>query len=255
MRLAWSSLPLLIASCATLKGLTGPAGPAPKPPRIAVAEVALAGHPSAQSIARALCPQIAPAPVCMILGGAPSRAELQITFAVSLDVTNENAFALPLVEALVAFTAFPGATAQAGSNQNLGAVCLSFCDNPSGCVPAPDACTAGGPQIKTVNDFAAASAGFLVGVATGQEKLENLKVRTLAPNGTTRVTVSLMLDPQQVLGLLAKLGTDALSQVKRGQVPQFVIPWQVEGSAWVTVEHLGKIAAGFGPTQGVWEIR
>lgn len=233
------------------QALQGQGTPVPRAPRIVVAEVGLAGHPSAEIVARALCPQIAPVPVCLILGGAPSRAQLAITFAVQLDVTNENAIALPLVEALVAFTAFPGAT----GGQNLGAVCLSFCNDPATCPPAADACTAGGPEIRTVNDFAAASAGFLLAVATGQERMENLKIRTLAPNATTRVTVSLMLDPMQVVTLLARLGTDAVAQVKRGRVPEFVIPWQVEGSAWVAVERLGKIAAGFGPVQGAWRIQ
>ncbi len=243
---------LLLGSCATLQQMAGPAaGPPPKPPRIVVADVGLGGHPSAQMVARALCPRLAPAPVCMILGGAPSAADLKITFAVQLDVTNENAFPLPLVEALVAFTAFPGAQ----GSQNLGAVCLSFCPEGGQCPPRPDACTAGGPEIRTINDFAAASAGFLVGVATGQESVDNLKIRTLPANGTSRVTVALQLDPQQVLALLAQLASDAMAQVQRGQVPRFVIPYQVEGSAWVTIERFGKIAAGFGPFKGTWEIQ
>lgn len=216
-----------------------------------VVEVGLASHPGAQIVARALCPQIAPAPVCMILGGRPSAAELRIGFAVQIDVTNENAIPLPLVEALVAFTAFPGAQGA----QNLGAVCLSMCDDPNNCPPRSDACTAGGPEIRTVNDFAGAAAGFLIAVAAGQERFENLRVKTLPANGTTRVTVALELDPMQVVSLLARLGADAIEQVKRGSIPRFVIPYQVEGSAWVSVARLGKIAAGFGPFSGQWEIR
>jgi hypothetical protein len=187
----------------------------------------------------------------MILGGRPTAAELKIGFAVQIDVTNENAIPLPLVEALVAFTAFPGAT----GSQNLGALCLSFCDDPANCPPRPDACTAGGPEIRTANDFAHAAAGFLIAAAAGQASLDNLRVRTLPANGTTRVTVALELDPIQVVSLLARLGSEAVNQVKRGQVPRFVIPYQVEGSAWVTVVNLGKIAAGFGPYQGAWEIQ
>ena len=234
-----------------MQALQGAGGPPPRAPRIVVAEVSLAGHPNANVVARALCPRIAPGPVCMILGGPPSPQELAITFAVQLDVTNENAVSLPLVEALVAFTAWPGDT----GGQNLGAVCLSFCNDPASCPPVADACTAGGPEIRTVNDFAAASAGFLLAVASGQERMENLKIRMLPANGTTRVTVSLQLDPMQVVALLARLGSDTVSQVKRGRVPEFVIPWSVEGSAWVSVERFGKIAAGFGPLQGAWQIR
>jgi hypothetical protein len=250
-RLAWLAL-LSLTSCAALQQVasSGAITP-PRPPRILVVEVGLAGHPSAEIVARAICPRIAPMPVCFVLGSTPSPAQLKISFALQLDVTNENSFALPLIEALVAFTAFPGAQ----GTQNLGAVCLTFCNDPGGCPVPPDACTGGGPEIRTINDFAMATAGFLVAVAAGQERVENLKIKTLAPNGTTRVTVALELDPQQVLALLVTLGSDAIAQVKRGQVPRFVIPYQVEGSAWVTVERFGKIAAGFGPFAGQWEIR
>ena len=252
MKLGWLFL-LALTSCASLQQVMSGAGPAvaPKPPRVVVIDVGLATYPSADMVARAICPRLAPVPVCLILGAAPSAAQMKIGFAVQLDFTNENSVPLPLVEALVAFTAFPGAQ----GSQNLGAICLSFCDDPNHCPPRPDACTGGGPEIRTINDFAMASAGFLVAVAAGQERVENLRSRTLAPNATTRVTVALELDPQQVVALLATLGTDAIAQVKRGQVPRFVIPYQVEGSAWVTIERFGKIAAGFGPFTGQWEIK
>jgi len=58
-----------------------------------------------------------------------------------------------------------------------------------------------------------------------------------------------------VIALVGTLGNDAIAQVKRGQVPRFVIPYQVEGSAWVTIESFGKIAAGFGPFTGQWVIQ
>lgn len=186
----------------------------------------------------------------MALGGAPSAAELKIAFAMQLEVTNPNTIPLPLVEVLVAFTAYPGPE---GAN-NLGAVCLSFCNDAS-CPPRADACTGGGPQIRTMQDFAAASAGFLLAAAAGQVSPDDLKIRTIGPNQTTRVTVALELDPTQVVALMARFASAAIEQVKRGQVPRFDLPYAIEGSAWVTVEGFGKIAAGFGPMQGAWELR
>jgi len=249
------SLPFLIvvcvAGCAQLQSLEKSSVPPPKPPRVVIAGVTLAAHPGPEIVARALCPRVAPGPVCMILGGAPGPDALRITFSLALDVTNDNAFPLPLVEALVAFTAYP----QQQGAQNLGAVCLSFCDQGAQCPAAPDACKAGGPGIRTTNDFAMAAAGFLVAVATGQEAMTNLKVRTLAPNQTTQVIVSLQLEPMQLLGLLQQFGAAALDAVKRGSVPQFQIPYAVEGTAWVTVEHFGKIGASFGPVQGAWTLQ
>lgn len=271
MRLVRLAPLVALVACAQLQNLAGntPVKP-PDPPRIVIANVGLANHPGPEIVARALCPRVAPGLVCAAIGGTPSRAELQIGFAVQLDVTNPNPIPLPLVEALVAFTAYPGggsrgsaprgAEAQpeppsgSGAN-NLGAVCLSFCDQGANCPMAPDACTGGGPQIRTISDFKAAAAGFLVAAATGQVSSDNLKIRTIAPNQTTRVTVALELDPEQVVALIARFATAALDQVKRGSVPKFEIPYSIEGSAWVTVQSFGKIAAGFGPVQGVWVLQ
>lgn len=242
----------MVGSCAQLQNLAGQTGAkAPDAPKIVIVDVGLAHHPGPDIIARALCPRVAPGLVCAAIGGRPSSAELKIGFAVALDVTNPNAIPLPLVEALVAFTAWPG---QPGAN-NLGAVCLSFCDQGASCPARPDACTGGGPKIKTMNDFAAAAAGFLIATAAGQTSPDNLKIRTLAPNQTTRVTVGLELDPEQVVSLIARFAQSAMDDVKRAQVPRFEIPYAVEGSAWVTVESFGKIAAGFGPVNGVWQIQ
>jgi hypothetical protein len=156
----------------------------------------------------------------MILGGMPSPYELRITFALGLDVTNENAFPLPLVDALVAFTAYPQAT----GGQRLGAVCLSFCDSNGPCPAAAGACTSGGPGIRTMSDFAGAAAGFLAAVATGQEAVGNLKIRTIAAGSTAHVTVALQLEPMQILALMEQFAGVALDSVKRGQPPRFEIP-------------------------------
>lgn len=243
---------LLLVSCAQLQSIAGGGGAqAPVPPKIVIVEVGLSHHPGPDIVARALCPQVAPGLVCAALGGRPTSAELKIGFAVQLDVTNPNTIPLPLVEALVAFTAYPGPK----NSNNLGAVCVSFCESGASCPVRPDACTGGGPKIKTMNDFAAAAAGFLIATAVGQTSPDALRIKTLGANQTTRVTVGLELDPNQVVSLIAHFARSAMDDVKRGQVPHFVIPYSIEGSAWVTVQSFGKIAAGFGPVTGEWQIQ
>ncbi len=249
-RVAWLVL-LSITSCAALQQVVSSDAIRPLAPKVSIAEVSLVAHPNANIVARALCPRVAPGPVCMILGGPPTASQLMITFGVALDVANPNTIPLPLVEALVGFTAFPGAT----GTQNLGAVCLSMCEDPNVCSPRADACTTGGPEIRTVSDFAGAAAGFLLAVGTGQAGLENLRLRTIQPNATTRVVVTLALSPEQVVRLMSTFAGDAIAQVKRGAVPVFELPWQVEGTAWVNVQSFGKLAAGFGPAQGAWQFR
>lgn len=242
-----------VAGCAAALQELESAAAAPSAPRVTVAAVSLVSTPRAEAIAGALCPRVAPEAVCALLrlavgGGGP----VDFVFALALDVANDNAVPLPMVEALAAFTAFP----DAAGGQNLGAVCLSMCNDPASCPPRADACTSGGgPTVRTLRDFAAASVGFLVAVASGQASLDNLRVRTIAAHSTARVTLSLQLDPQQMLALLERLAVDAVAQLKQGQTPRFAIPYKIEGTVWVDVQGFGRIAAGFGPYAASWDIR
>ncbi len=241
----------LLTACAQLSQLenTTPGALKPNPPKLTVAEIALVHAPSADTIAKALCPQVAPQPVCMMMG-SPNQADLAFVFSVAIDVANDNSIPLPLVEALAAFTAFPGA-----SQKNLGSVCLSMCDDPNSCPQGkPDACSSGN-EVRTSRDYATAAAGFLLNVATGQDKLDNLKIKTIAAHGTTRVIIKLALNPDMMVSLLSQLASDAIAQVKRGSTPTFSIPYSLEGTVWVNVQSFGKIAAGFGPTTGTWQIK
>jgi len=247
MRALPVALVLLCSACATLNQLEKSAT-APTPPRITVAGAALVQAPSKEDLARALCPRVAPAAICGLLG-APRT--LDFVFDLQLDVANDNAVPLPIVEALAAFTAFPGGT----SSQNLGAVCLTMCNDPQSCPPRAGACATTGPSVKTMRDFAAASAGLLVAVASGQARLDDLRIKTIPAHGTARVTVELQLDPQQLVSLLATLAGDVVAEIKRGAQPAFAIPYRIEGSVWMDVQGFGKLAAPFGPYQASWEIR
>lgn len=249
MRRAWIVV-VLLGGCAQLQSaMGGGGGLKPSPPRIAVGGVVLASAPKPMDVARYLCPRVAPAPVCMVLGSA---GQLIFAFDVNLDVTNPNTIPLPVVEALVAFTAYPG---QNGSR--LGAVCLQMCEDPRACPQGqPGACgSGGGPEIRTVDDFAGAAAGFLVNVATGQAHLDNLRLRTIPAGGTVRVTFRLEVNAPQLLDLVVKFANAAMSAIERGNAPQFSIPYSLEGSVWVSVQSFGKLAAGFGPVQGQFDIR
>jgi hypothetical protein len=224
----------------------------PTPPTVAVAQVRLEHAPTNQMLAGYYCTQVAPAVVCGLIGPVPQQQDLQFVFAVDLDVTNTNAYDIPVVELLAAFTAFPDAQGQA----NLGAACLTFCDDPSNCPQnGPNACRSDQHDIRTLSDFAAATVGFLVAVAEGQESLSNLRVRTIPANGTTRATVRLRLDPNTVLSLLRTMSQDAITTIQSGRQPQFSIPYQFEGTVWINVEHFGRFAARIPPYRGTWNLQ
>ena len=54
--------------------------------------------------------------------------------------------------------------------------------------------------------------------------------------------------------LIRELAKGELERVKKGQMPELVIPYEIEGTAWVAVESLGRLATGFGPAAGQWRL-
>jgi hypothetical protein len=245
---------IALGSCDLLKAVRETPGAIkqPDPPRVTVAGVTLIAAPTNEQLTGYYCAQVANRTVCNFMGAeVPSQDQLKFVFDVNLDVQNPNAVPIPMVEALAAFTAFPDAQGQ----QNLGALCLSMCDDPASCPQnAADACNTQAPQIRTMQDFATAAAGFLFATATGQASFDNLKIKTIPANGTSRVTFRLELRPDSVLSLIKTVATDAIDQVKGGKVPTFSIPFQVEGTVWIQVEGFGRIAAPFPVFKHTWNL-
>ncbi len=247
----------LIVGCAGFKfpiqngGGGGQAALRPDPPNISVANVTLAESPDNRQLAAYFCSQHAPIPmICNAIGPVPGVNDLKFAFDLELDVQNPNQIALPLVQALVAFTAYPGE-----GEQNLGALCTSFCEDPSNCAQdAADACQSDEPEINDMQSFATAAAGFLIRAATGQVNMEDLRVKTVAPGETIRVVIRLQVNPLQMVNLIQRTGQDTIEQAKRGRTPSFTIPYSIEGSAWVSVQNFGRIAVNFGPMTGEWDL-
>ncbi|MBL8680701.1 MAG: hypothetical protein JNK05_16095 [Myxococcales bacterium] len=223
---------------------------APEPPRVRVEQVRLTRAPRNEHIAMYFCTRVAPPIVCSIFGPIPTREDLQFQFTTDLDFENPNQIPLPLVEVLAGFTIFPEVTGE----QNLGAVCLNLCEDPASCPPAQNACRSDQRDIRTIDDFARATVNFLVGVATGQQRFENLRIRTLAPGAHTRTQVHLQLDPDAVLRVIEHVGNNAVQQAQRGQQVRFDIPYRFEGTVWLRVENFGRFAASVPPFTGTWQL-
>lgn len=244
----------LLGGCKAGADLLGGGGTLPikpNPPNIEVSAVNLVSHPSNEDLAFYACPQIAGKLVCRLLGRAPSVDQLKFVFDLTLNVENNNSVPLPGVEALVAFTAFPAEARQA----KVGAVCVALCPEGEACgAPPQDGCTGGDQGLKTKADYANAAVGFLVASATGQTSVSELKVRMIPANTNIDVRVRLELSPQQMAKLIVQLSDDAMSKVKRGKVPTFAIPYEIEGTFWVNVQNFGKIAADFGPYRQAWQL-
>jgi len=242
--LAW------LSGCASL-GFTGavPAGTNgsdPVPPEVRVAEVRLADAPTNGELAAYYCAQIAPAFVCRVFGPVRRAEEMRFVFDVALEIENRNAVPLPVVSALFAFTAYPDE-----DERSLGTACVQLCGE---CEPDADACRSETPEIRDVDDFANAATGFLIDVARGERRFEDLRVRTVPAGDRIRLVTQLELDAEQTVALVRRMARETVEQVRRGEEATFAIPYRLEGSVWVEVESFGRFAATFPPHDGEWEL-
>ena len=221
------------------------------PPGVSIVQVRLAEMPSNKELASYYCAQYLGPLVCRAFGPVPSISDMHFAFDVELEFRNRNPVPLPIVQSLFAFTAFP----EASTVSNLGAVCLSFCEDPDHCEQDADACISDDPEIRDAKDFANAAADFLFSVALGEREFSDLRVRTIPPNDQTRMVVRLGIDPVQMVDLIAKLAKDDIDRIRQGKLPELAIPYRIEGTAWVSVESFGRLATGFGPVNGQWRLR
>lgn len=248
-----------LASCpaAGIPGLGLPgAGLGPRPvPQVSVSQVTLETQPTNKMLASFYCAQTLSGMAaigCRVFGSVPSKADLRFTFKVELEAKNPASIPMPVVSAMIAFAAYPDA---AGA-QNLGAVCVSMCEDPNNCPQVADACASDEPQIRGMRDFANAAAGFLVNAAlTGGASVDTLRLPMVPAGGSLKFVAGLTLDIDQMLALLTRLGGDIVGDVKSGRTPAFTIPWSVEGSIWVRFEGFGRIGAGFPRQTGAWALR
>lgn len=238
-----------LSSCSAL-GLSGGRIPDVKPPNVRVSAVRVSELPTAQALASYYCAQYLGPLVCRVFGPVPRISDIDFAFDVELELANSSKVPLPLVQTLFAFTAFPEET----GSQNLGAVCMTFCEDPSNCRQDADACISDEPEIRDMRDFANAATGFLIATALGERKLSDLRVRTVPPNERLKMVVRLGLDPTQMVGLIRQYARGEIDRIREGRIPELRIPYEIEGTTWVAVESLGRLASSFGPTTGEWQL-
>ena len=255
-RLLLVPLAFACASCNLLQVASwGQRSPLFTTPTIDVGQPALTSSPSIDAVARWYCPDLIGSggelACSALLGPSPSDTELTFVFSTPLDVGNPNAFPLPALEALVALTLFPE-----GTDRTLGAACLSFCGTDDAtCASLPDAgtCASSEPDLRSIDDFAAAALHVLVGVATGDAPA--LSVPTIEADGSRRLTLALSVDAGTLLELLAGEAADRWQAYVAGEAVSLSIPYQLDGTLWFVVEGLGRVGFPFGPVSGEWKIQ
>ncbi len=237
-------------------GLTGCVDPRVQPPSVTYQGATLVQSPSQEMLAAYYCPQVVPgaALLCLPFGAPPPASAMVVAFDLALRVQNPNHFPIPVAEALTAVTLFPGEGSQA-----LGASCVVFCspDDPT-CTgqPGPDSCTSRSGDIRSITDFAGASADLLFasGVSLAQGQAPSFRMPQIAQDGDAVIEARFAFGPGPLLTTLQNLGSQAVNQLLGGAVPTFTIPYRIEGTIWLDVGSLGRVAVPFGPVDGTWTI-
>jgi hypothetical protein len=249
------------AACIPLHDLgAGGVGPGIKPPAVTFAGATLAGAPTPQLLAAYYCPELVSVPLggatllCQSLfGPRPPLSAMAVVFDARFRITNPNEMPLPLASLLVGVTLFPAA-----GNQRTGAACLRLCPGgPGTCATDdPGACQASSRDIRSLSDFAAATAGLVIaeGLAAAAGQPPSFTAPTVSAAAELEVSARFTLAPAQLVGVLRQLAEQSTGDLRAGRAPRFAVPYQLEGTIWFDAGSLGRVAIPWGPASGVWTL-
>ncbi len=252
---------VLSASLAFAAALTGCVGPETQLPTVTYQGAALAQAPSQDMMAAYYCPRVVPDPfglttaACTLsFGAAPPPSEMVVAFNLQFNVHNPNHFPIPVAEMLTAVTLFPGQ-----SSQPLGTSCVVFCSpGDQGCTgqPGPDSCKAKAGDIRSLEDFTNATANLIVasGVSLLEGQAPSFEMPEVVQDGEAAIEARFAFGADPMLQALEQLASQSVNQLAAGKEPTFTIPYRIEGTLWLDVGSLGRVAVGFGPMDGTWII-
>jgi hypothetical protein len=261
--LALVVLSLPAGSCAQLglPPLGGPAAVPISPPTVTFSGATLARSPRARDLAAHYCPELVSAPfgaaplLCKeAFGPPPPLTALVVSFDLHFHVANPNQVPLPFASALVATTLFP-----ATSSERLGAACVTLCADGASCngVPPPGACEASSRDVRSLADFVDKSLPQLLianGVALANGQPVSFGVPPVVASSQADVTVRYSFGPEQLVAVMHDLASQSVSELKAGHLPTFTIPYRLEGTIWFDAGSIGRLAVGWGPTQGTFTL-
>jgi len=254
-----------LSDCALLANLPdlqsgGNAVAALKPPGITYLGADLVQSPSQTTLAAYYCPEVANLPfgtsaaVCQgFFGRRPTLAQMTFAFDLKFRVSNPNNVPIPLASILTASTVFPQATSTA-----LGAVCTQLCpEGQPGCgANDPNACQASTRDIRSLSDFQGAAVNFLIaqGLAMAVGQRPTFVAPKVSAAANLDVVVRFSFGPEPFVAVVKQLAVQSTEQLKQGRMPNFQIPFKLEGTVFFDAGSLGRIAVGYGPVAGTWQV-
>jgi len=229
-----------------------------KAPEAALNRVDLLEAPSANKLARWGCHQYLGSSVCNAVGiDKPKKSNMRFSIDAVFDLDNPNQnIAIPLVEMLLGMTVYPEE-----AEENLGAVCVSFCDpDEATCTPDADAEAAcdlsQATQIDTVSDVVpSVDEMFEIAeeVADGDTSSNN-EFRYIPKGGSTEAHIQIDLNIDSMLVVLERAVEDAANDIFDGRNVRVKVPHESEGNVFFNVPKAGRYAVGFGPFEDQWDL-
>jgi hypothetical protein len=221
-------------------------------------EVDLIDAPTARQAVAWSCYEWLNSATCAVAGfnRRPSKAEMRFAFDLVFSLTNENEdIPIPLVELLLGITVI--------EDNNLGSVCISFCDpeseDCSATANAEGACTVDDDttDVKEPEDLIPSVDDLLDlahDVIAGDSGEENDAFRIVPPGETVESHITFELQPETVWGLMEDVLLDAAEDWLAGRAVRLEIPYTAEGTVFFDVPSLGEYALGFGPYEDSFPI-
>lgn len=229
-----------------------------KAPDALLDRIDLLESPSANKLARWGCHEYIGSGTCEALGiDKPKKSNMRFSIDAVFDLNNPNkSFAIPLVEMLLGMTVYPGE-----NSENLGAVCVSFCDpGEDSCTPeaaAEDACdVSSAKQIDTVSDVVpTVDEMFEIAEEVADGDIDsNNEFRYIPKGGTTEAHIQIDLDIDVMLNVLDRAISDAADDIFNGRNVNVKVPHSSEGNVFFNVPSAGRYAVGFGPFADQWSL-
>jgi hypothetical protein len=228
-----------------------------KAPQASLNRVDLLQSPSANKLLRWGCYEYFDSTVCQALDiNSIDQSNMRFSIDVVFDLDNPNKnIAIPLIELLLGMTVYPGE-----NQENLGAVCVSFCDpDEATCTPEADAEAAcdlsQAKQIDTIQDVVpSVDEMFEIAeeVADGDIDTNN-SFRYIPKGGSTEAHIQLDLNVGTALRVLSRAIEDgAESFINNGNF-RVKMPHSSEGNVFFNVPEAGRYAVGFGPFEDEWK--
>ena len=239
-----------LAGCDAVKSVAG----AIAPPGAEFLGVDLIESPSPRELARWGCYEFLGSTPCEAAGLNPiQKSKLGFAFDVIFELSNDNSkIPIPLVEILLATTVY--------ESENLGAVCISFCDPESEeCTPtanAEDACNAENAEevttpadlVPTVDELTE----IAVDVATGD--FDNGSFRVIPARSSIESHIVFDFNIDTMLGLSQHILLDLGEDLIADRPLEADIPYTMDGTLFFTVPEMGRFGIGFGPIESTWEL-